>query len=332
LGKYEKSDKEFKKYDRGDKIVYWHRRMIDGAVVEKDHIRYIFDKYTGKLLDKEICWRRDLPEHLPPIISQEEAESMAEGEVLFSTLYFISPKSDIFSPIKPTPKNPCWAVRAIDDRGYQSIIVIDAVAGKNLGHGIAPPYTAFSFSGPINGGHWDDWYKSAKSWFRSMGYSCEACVDPSKDKVKSHIQSTTTAMFYEIAHGGTTSFKNAPNTWTYASNIENWIADYTKMPFTFLASCNAMCSTGSGTLSYAFRKGSTSNTATVGYCGMGGDECAECWENSLDWQDTLFKLCRYSSCTVKEAFDICQDGWPCCEDCMRFAGDSSLDIFPAISR
>ena len=139
LGKYETGDKEFERYEIGDAIVYYHQRMIDEAIVEFDYIRYRFDKNTKELIEKGIHWRDDLPEHLPPIISREEAESMVEGEIHSSSLYFIDPESHVF-PITPTPKNPCWAVRILDERGYiKDVIVIDAVEGRIVGHGIPPP-------------------------------------------------------------------------------------------------------------------------------------------------------------------------------------------------
>ena len=139
LRELETSDKEFEIYERGDAIFYYYKRMIDEATVAFDRLWYKFDKNTGELIEKDIHWRRGLPEHLPLIISREEAESMVEGETDSSTLYYISPESDVF-PIKPTPKNPCWVVWLIGDRGYISkVIVIDAVEGKILGHGVPPP-------------------------------------------------------------------------------------------------------------------------------------------------------------------------------------------------
>jgi hypothetical protein len=139
LKKMETSDKEFKKYESEHRIVYWHERMIDEAIVGGDYIRYIFDKNTKELIEKDVHWRDDLPEHLPPIISREEAESMVEGKIQSTSLDFIPPDSPVF-PIKPTPKNPCWVVSILDDRGYiRDLIVIDAVEGKIVGHGIPPP-------------------------------------------------------------------------------------------------------------------------------------------------------------------------------------------------
>ena len=133
LGKYEKSNKIFKRYEISDMTIYWHQRMIDDAIVEFDYIRYEFDKNTKEFIEKEVHWREDLPEHLPSIISSEQAESTIRGEVLPTELYYISPESNVF-PIKPTPKNPCWIVRSIDDT-----IIIDAVEGKILGYGVRPP-------------------------------------------------------------------------------------------------------------------------------------------------------------------------------------------------
>ena len=139
LGKYEKSDKRFRRYEIGDSIVYWHQRMIDDAIVEFDYIRYKFDKNTKELIEKDIHWRDDLPEHLPPIIPKEQAESMIGGKVKYTNLWFISPESDVF-PIKPTPKNPCWVVSIADNNGYiTDVIIIDAVESKILGYGIPPP-------------------------------------------------------------------------------------------------------------------------------------------------------------------------------------------------
>jgi flagellar basal body-associated protein FliL len=139
LGKYEKSDKQFTKRVFDDTIGYWHSRRIDDAKVEKDHIRYLFDRDTKELIEKDIRWRDDLPEHLPEIITKEEAESMVGGKIMYTNLWYISPKSHVF-PIKPTPKNPCWTVSIADDKGNNiDVIIIDAVEGKILGHGVPIP-------------------------------------------------------------------------------------------------------------------------------------------------------------------------------------------------
>jgi len=137
LGKYEKSNKKFKKFEIGDVIVYWHQRMIDDAIVEFDYIRYELDKNTEELKEKNIHWRDDLPEQLPPIISKEQAVSMIRGEILSTNLYFISPESNVF-PIAPTAKNPCWVVRSIDN-SIMTITIIDAIEGVILGYGVPPP-------------------------------------------------------------------------------------------------------------------------------------------------------------------------------------------------
>ena len=138
LGKYEKSDRLFKRAETGNMIVYGHQRKIDNATVEGDRIVYQFDKDTKELKKKIIHWRDDLPEHLPPVIHKEEAEFMVKGKVLFTKLYFISQNSFVH-PIKPTPKNPCWVVRSVDWKGNTIVTVIDAVEGKILGYGIPPP-------------------------------------------------------------------------------------------------------------------------------------------------------------------------------------------------
>jgi len=270
------------------------------------------------------------------MISRSRAESMAEGEVAFTRLYFISPDSDVF-PIRPAPRNPCWVVRS-SDGGREIVTVIDAVEGKWLGYGIPPPYAGFSLTGPCLDHPcsytWTSWYLNARDWFETMGYPTEAIEYPAEEEVRSHVQSNETVMFYEIAHGDSYHFASGcivgssyENTsW---SEIETWIASYEKKPFTFIGSCDGMCQTGNDTLSYEFRKGSSVNTATVGYCHMAGEGCNICWSYSVDWQDTLFQYMALGY-TVGYAFDLANAEVPTCADgtCMRLAGDP--DFIPLL--
>jgi hypothetical protein len=148
LGKYEKSDRLFKRAEIGDMIVYGHQRKIDNATVEGDYINYQFDKDTKELKKKIIRWRDDLPEHLPPVIPKEEAELIAKTEgkgkivntsLAHTHLRYIAPDS-CWHPIEPTPENPCWIVYFTDREGYNiDVIIVDAVEGKILGHGVPFP-------------------------------------------------------------------------------------------------------------------------------------------------------------------------------------------------
>ena len=102
LGKYERNDKRLKKYDFEDVTVYFHQRMIDDAIVEGDYIVYQFDRNTKELLHKRTHWLSGLPEHVTPLITKEQAESLVRGEIQFTKLYIISPDSVVL-PLKPTP-------------------------------------------------------------------------------------------------------------------------------------------------------------------------------------------------------------------------------------
>jgi hypothetical protein len=169
-----------------------------------------------------------------------------------------------------------------------------------------------------------------------MGYVTEAVVWPTEAQVRSHIQSHYTVLFYELAHGGSTSFSNACDDSTRASEIETWIADYHKMPFAFIGSCGGMCSTDDGTLSYEFRKGSNEFTATVGYCGMSDSPCVDdCWYagHTISWQSALFGYINEGR-SVKAAFDLANADYPGCgaNECMRFAGDDRFTLVPVVDR
>jgi hypothetical protein len=282
-------------------------------------------------------------EEAPPLIAEEKAESMVAGKVQFSQFIILSPESDVF-PIEPTPKNPCWVVRSIVD-GNLVVTIIDAVTGESLGYGVPPPQIAsFSLSGPKYENPcswtWTSWYLNASNWFEQMGYSTEVIEWPTESEIISHIESTETAVFYEVAHGSSHSFSGGcpDGNWfelTTSDEVRSWIFDYTKMPLTFLGGCEGMCTTGPGTFSYEFRKGSSADTATVGYCGMAASYCAVCWISSIRWQNTFLGFIS-DGYTVEEAFEEAMVAYPMCYrsegSCMRFAGDADLTLVPVVGR
>ena len=341
ISRYENGERAFREIEIGDMLVYYHLRTVDGAKVEKDYIVYQFDRGTGDLLARKSHWRDDLPEHLPAgLISREGAEGIVGGEILFSDLYIISPESDVFA-LDPVPQDPCWVVRSLVG-GTVRVTVVDATDGSILGNGVPPPYTGFSLTGPWEfqpcSGAWTAWMNNARDWFETMGYPTEAVEWPGQKKVKGHVQSGQTAMFYELAHGGSDLFQSGcllgdiPSN-TTANEIETWIADYAKMPFTFIGSCGGMCDTLDNTFSYEFRKGSAESTVTVGYCGMGESYCGDCWSVSIQWQAALFNYMN-QGWTVRAAFDQANADYPVCAnyDCMRFAGDPDFTVVPLITR
>jgi hypothetical protein len=340
IKEYESNGREFKRAEIGSEIVYFEQRMIGDAIVEKDFIVYRFDRGTTQLSEKKMSWQNGLPEQVIPRITKEQAESMVEGKILFTKLYIISPDSDVF-PLDPTPENPCWVVRStLDD--FIIITVIDAITGEQLGYGTPPPqFTGFSFTGPQYlyscSGVWIGWYLNARDWFEIMGYPTEALEYPTKAEVQSQIQNTETAMFYEFSHGNSTGFSSdcSDSGYITASEIRSWIAYYSKIPFTFIGNCDGMCDTGTGSLSYEFRKGSLSDTASVGYCGMSQDYCSDCWTYSVDWQDALFSYMN-EGYSVREAHDKAMADYPMCApaqgSCMRFAGDEDLAVVPLVTR
>jgi parallel beta-helix repeat protein len=337
---YDPNPDEFKEYEIGNKIVYWHQRKIGEAIIE--HIAYHFDKKSRKLTDIKVKWRDELPATLPRLaLTKKQAESMVRGKVSYSQLWVISPDSVVF-PIKPATKNPCWVVTSIDANDGMQKTVIDAVEGKIVGYGIVPPYAGFAMSGQSScGPSWLEWSENARNWFETMGYPTEKIDYPqlSKRDIIEQVRSSDIAMFYEVAHGGESSIDptcipvGRVNR-IFAYDVAEWIQECSVMPFTFLASCDGMCFTGQGTFAYEFTKGYADNTAAVGYCGMSTESCSgECWSDSIDWQSALFGYMS-EGYTVKDAFDLANADFPDCynNQCMRFAGDPDFSAVPVIAR
>ena len=334
-------ERDFQIMEIGDNLVYFHQRMIGDATVQGDFIVVQYDLDTGELIKRTENWRDDLPEELPPLgVTMEEAEMMVEGEVLFTRLKYIAPGSPAY-PIEPTPMNPCWVVRS-QVGGRQKVSVIDAVDGTLLGYGVPPPIDALAVGGPDWGDtppcdelYYDPYALSPQLWFDLMGYSTAAVSNPAEATIQGHIQNRTTALFYELCHGGSHDFLHTcPDDQRITDGeVEGWIQDYPRMPFTFLGSCGGMCDTGDNTLSYEFRKGTSEGAVTVGYCGMADPGCADCWDNAVAWQTALFASCLLGN-TVSDAFIDANLAFPMCAtaSCTRFAGDETLALVPVLSR
>jgi hypothetical protein len=336
LSGLEPTERQFQEYEVGDKVVYFYQRMLDGAIVEKDFISYQFDGKTGTLLAKKQHWHEDVPEHLPEIqVTREQAQAKIGGEIESARLFILSPQSAVF-PIRPVPENPCWVVRSIA-AGQVTLTVIDAVTGDLLGHGVPPPYDAYSFAGPascIYGWNYTAWSEHAASWFNTMGYDTDIDSLPTYDEVKAHVRSDSTALFYELAHGGWSGIEincEGGCSLLWAFRVGLWMNRRAKMPFAFIGSCSGLCKTGPGTFSYEFRKGSVENTVTVGYCF--GDVCLTCWEWSIEWQTALFDYMS-QGWTVKAAFDQAMADYPMCaaDSCVRFLGDETFKVVPPVKR
>jgi hypothetical protein len=344
---------EFKLYEIDDIIVCFYQRSMDGAIIEKDYLNYQFDSNTGALLKKKIHWRTDLPYvHVPAIaLSQNDAHAAAlalvqpagNAEVLWSKLFIISPESNVLA-VQRSLTDPCWVVRLMVD-GRQTIVIIDAITKEFLGYGVVPPDHGFSMTGPQYNspcsGAWSAWSLNAAYWFEQMGYPTKVIEWPDKRDEQTQVEDPDSVLFYELAHGGSSYYVNGcPDgniyEFTYASDIEKWIANAPAKSFAFIGSCEGLCYTDDGSFSYEFRKGSHLDTFTVGYCGMSTSHCDYCWYYSIDWQSALFYYMKRTY-TAKKAFDEAQADYPtCAEDpaCMRFAGDEGfvlpikLDWYP----
>jgi hypothetical protein len=319
-------------------VSFFHQRKIGQAIVEKEFVRYQFDTKTGRLIEQTRKWREGLPDRVTPAIPREQAESLVEGVVTSSQLFIISPESEIFH-IEPTPKNPCWVVRSMS--GERRIItVIDAMTGEKLGYGVPPPYQGLSIHGPDhddppahicdnNNPLWYNHAKNAHDWFEIMGYDTIQIGAATGAQVQEHIQSDTTVMFYELDHGGSTSFKNRCEDDILATEIEAWIAGYASMGFSFIGSCMGMCDTADNTFTFEFRKGSNFDSVVVGYCGMSDDALCglDCWPNAIAWQTVLFDHMN-NGYTVGVGYAQANLKYPECandgHNCMRIAGDANL--------
>ena len=73
---------------------------------------------------------------------------------------------------------------------------------------------------------------------------------------------------------------NGEDSWYKATDVNDALSDRDAVKFAFIGSCEGITNIGSGTLSYAFRKGQTTNTVTVGYTHMSSSQG---WADLMPW-------------------------------------------------
>jgi hypothetical protein len=329
----EKSERMFKRLENPmiHRISYFHQRRLGDIIVEKDFIRYQFDTTTGEMIEQTRKWRQGLPEDLKVVVSRAEAETKVPGVVQSADLVLISPESEIFH-FDPVPANPCWVFHIRDKMNRLAIVVVDAVTGKRLGNGVPPPSKGMAIGGPDHGTcpmsvYYGDYADNADSWFDTMGYTSDYIGNASETNVYNHLRSDDGVMFYELDHGGATSFHNRCDQDITATEVESWIAPYASMGFAFIGSCGGLCSSSEDTFAAEFTKGHNTDTAVVGYCGMDTTECSDCWPHAIAWQTELFTRMNQGY-TVAYAYALANAAYPDCTDdshnCMRIFGDTNL--------
>ncbi len=338
-------DLNFQKTTIGDKDVYFAQQEItDGK-----HTVKVLDSWVkiqikeGKILKKEDSTKKISKDILNKItIEKKDVISQVQGEVQSAEYYILSKTSPVFENIKTD--NPVIVVHSLNEQGNVDIIVFDATNGENLGKAVPPPYTSVNKSFVITGPSyaypcqygWTTWYDNAKDWFDQMEYNPEQVLWPEESQMETGIGSHTNVLFYEMGHGGSTSFASGcvdGNYYEYtsATEIETWMQDYEKIGFSFIGSCNGLCDTSDNTVSYELMKGETEDATAVGYCGMGGNPCTNCWYESYYFQDHMFGYMSQGY-TVYDAFNQAMADHPTCQinDCIRFTGDQNYAIMPEV--
>ena len=216
----------------------------------------------------------------------------------------------------------CWEVRT-----KQGETLIFDKNGLEIGCGIPTPYLGFAMSGFHEESWpdpWIDFRLNAYDWFTHWCNSTEEIALPSPSIISSYVSNPDYELFYELANGAETYFQADWYGNYYTSTMtENDMANREKMRFAFIGSCHGMTTTGPGTFSYEFRKGSLDKTVTIGYDHM--EECPG-WANALDWQDLMFYLMD-SGYTIKDAFDQATATYPYIAPAVVFVGDTSMKIF-----
>jgi len=344
----------FEPFEFGNTTVLWHQRQVGNAIVEGDYINRQYNTATEELIRETKHWREGLPTELPQNLTIEAEALKIAGGGEYACLYYLSPNSTIY---RPAPEAPVWVVwHAHEPDRWGNVTVIDAITGEFIASGVPPilfnevlpsrpdstvvldnGVEAFIFTGPIYTGDpcFDGWYifvDNVENWLGEMGYEVFRAVDyPNASVLEKYIGNNEIAVFYEHCHGGVDYFWNSCDDMTYDEEVRAWLANYPKIPFVFLANCNGMCEIDPDTLVGAFSKGSLHCGVIVGYCGMSFERCRDCATYRYFWEEMFFSALA-DGYTVEEAYSLCTDKYPFCEDCILYYGDGDIQLSERIER
>ena len=308
---------------------------IDGISIDNAAKRTIYEK--GKVVEiiKEY---RKLPEKVKP-------PKMAPAPTAAAELTLIDVKNPFWHlKDKVTRDITCWVVH--NKKGETTLY--DAVTGERVGEGDpAPTEKATAISGyhkPSRPDPWKKYRSNAASWFKHWGFKTWQVFAPSKAYLGMAIRNSEYKYHYALAHSGRTGsvrFQVQKNEFVSASDIYSWMgggngsaryrppapAGRPPMWFAFLGHCAGMVNTGRGSLSDAFRKGSLTNTVTIGF--YNAHLNASAWAQALNWQKKLFSKMN-TGVTWKVAFDYANACYPVASPIMRFVGDTSMKLRPEV--
>jgi len=219
-----------------------------------------------------------------------------------------------------------WHDYALTKDGNNWELTVDGIQRVNCNNASSPDYAGLVVK--FQGDFWSIKSKQAAYWFDTIGYSTEGMGYPSQNQVKSHIQSSDTAVWFSVGHNGgsyqVSGCYPKPYNAIFASDIKTWIEGYTKMPFSFILGCNAGDQASDKSLGYALRKGALEGAVTIHTAGDPG------WWYAA-WTDVFFSRLEQGY-TVREAFNEALADYPVMQYLMRLTGDGSLRLWPLLER
>lgn len=304
------------------RVKYWEH-VINGFFVKNNSILLHMDIEYGYVFDYQKSWTE------VEVNVSEFQENEFEPINYFWKKRVVFPDEDDckhFYSFNVSLEYPivCWEVRHTDGR----TVMYDS-GGKQIGFGVpAPSLVAFSLSGydkDVPHDPWYEWRINADKWFRKWVNQTVSLSHPANWQISSFISDPNVRCFYEIAHSGgvPTRFQsNGHGIYYTADQLREDMKNRKPVKLAIICSCEGMRDTGSGTLSYEFRKGEMNYTATVGYVGMGS---CEGWLVSLEWQDFMFKKIDRGY-TIKNAFNLACMQYPTIAECVKFVGDPDLKV------
>jgi hypothetical protein len=299
-----------------DRYVFEWKHAIADAYSEVDRILIWVDPTSGEVFKKDVRW--SILER--PLIQAFQLQSIIPTEIEILEYRKIAKKAYFLYSGEPL-EDYYWIGKDENTR-----YLIDDY-GNIVGQMIPiPSMDGCSFSGYINSGDTDCWdTEFYADYFNKWvdGYVETGC-GISKETYRNRVSDPTTSFYQCTAHGSYSGFRISDSFYVGVSYINSTMADRPPVPFAALASCEAFGSTGPGTISYAFRKGSNVGTVIYGLKNTTNDS----WSCYLcQWRGCFYNAVDENKNTpIHQIFHECVATFPDIDGHVGIVGDESLTL------
>ena len=304
----------------GRYVFEWKHKYSD-AYSEIDRILIWIDPISSNLLKRDVKWSA----LKQPISTKASTQSIAAIGVVLQEYRKIK-KEAYFTYDGEPLQDYYWIGKA--DNYYETTRYLIDEYGNIVGQMIPMPtengcsFSGYQYSSPDSGCWNTTFYKNYfDNW--ANGYIETGC-GISEETYRNRVSDPSTIFYQCTAHGSSDYFSISNDFVARVAYIKGIMAGRPPVPFANLTHCEAMRTIDINSMSYAYRKGSNTNTVVLGLKNTTDDS----WLTYLvDWRCCFYDTIDERRDTpINQIFHDCVATYPSMDGHLAIVGDTLLTL------